>query len=105
MNPKTTILFILSIVMSIIFIIVGFYFGSKKFLNKLDEACSNPSAETFSKNKIRSKGSSIVSLALGSLTLVWGICLFFFPQLINILALIYMIFLIIAFVFITFIFK
>lgn len=105
MNPKLIILFILSLLMGSIFIGVGFYFGSKRFLNKINEACPTPSSESFAKNKIRSKGSSIVSFALGGLTLVWGICLFIFPQIENILSLLYMISLIVAFVFISFVFK
>jgi len=105
MNPKLIILFVLSLLMGVTFIGVGFYFGSKRFLNKLNESCPTQSPEAFAKNKIRSKGSSIVSLALGGLTLIWGLCLFLFPQIASILALIYMISLIIAFVFISFVFK
>lgn len=105
MNAKFLVLLILSIVMGIGFVVVSFYFSSQKYISRLNEASPEKSEEAFRKNAFRAKGSSIVSLVLGILTIVWGIVLFIFPQISGPLALFYMIVLIIAFLFLSFVFK
>lgn len=86
----------ISFVMSLIFIAVGIYFLSSRFLDKLNEASSVKSEEAFKKNKFRSKGCGLVSLSLGFLTLVWAFIIISFPMILNTLALIYMLFILSA---------
>ncbi len=90
--------------MGFVFLGVGIHFLSKKFLNKLNEASSN-NQELLKHNQIKAKGSGYVALALGALTLVWAILFLLIPSAIPLLALIYMIFLIISFLVLTFVFR
>lgn len=105
MSIKYKILIILTFVMGIAFCAIGIYFLSQKFLNKLNEASPKKSEESFKHNSFRAKGSGYVSLSLGALTLIWGIFFILLPQIIPILALIYMIFLVAAFLVLNFVFK
>ena len=89
---KLILLCIFSILMSVVFIGVGIYFMSERFLEKLNEASSVKSEEVFKKNKFRSKGCGMVSLSLGFLTIVWIAVIFTFPAILNVLALVYMFF-------------
>lgn len=105
MNTKIIILFILSLIAGIAFFAIGFYFLSQKFLSKLNESSFDKSSESQTKNLFRSKGCGYTTLALGAITLIWGIFLFMFPALAPVLALIYMILLIAAFSVIMLLFK
>lgn len=105
LSPKLIILFILSLFMGVVFIVLGFYFYGKKFLNKLIEASPVKDEKTMKKITLKAKGSAYVSFGLGGLTIVWGIVLFCMPAITSILAFVYMIMLIIAFIFLTFVFK
>ena len=86
----------ISFVMAIIFIAVGIYFLSSKFLDKLNEASSVKSEEAFRKNKFRAKGCGLVSLGVGFLTFVWALIIISFPMILNALALVYMLFILAA---------
>lgn len=105
MNTKIIILFILSLIAGIAFFAIGFYFLSQKFLSKLNDSSFDKSSESQTKNLFRSKGCGYTSLALGAITLVWGVFLFMFPTLASVFALIYMILLIVAFSIIMLVFK
>ena len=104
MSIKFYILVVLSFLMGFVFLGVGIYFLSKKFLEKLNQA-SSQNAELLKHNQLKAKGSGYVALALGALTLVWAILFLLIPSAIPLLALIYMIFLIISFAFLTFVFR
>lgn len=105
METKLILFCILSLVMGIIFIATGIYFLSSKFLKKLNEASGKNSKEVLKKNFRYSKGCGYVSLALGFLTLLWTVIIFLFPAYLTTLALVYMIFLLAAVVFLVFIMK
>lgn len=90
------ILFILSLIAGIAFIAAGIYFISEKFLQKLNAASPDSTETSLRKNEFRAKGAGYVAISLGAFTIVWGIFLISFPAFSNILALIYMIFLVIA---------
>lgn len=105
MSAKIIALFILSIIAGIVFIGVGFYFLSTNFVKKMIESNPFPSEDSERKTIFRAKASGYTALATGALTLMWGIFIFIVPQIISILALIYMLFLIIAFSVLTFVFK
>ena len=105
MSAKVIILFILSLIMTVILFGVGIYFLSIKFLDKLNESSAVKSAKTFAKNKSRAKGSAYVALALGAITLVWAIMLISFPQIMQILALAYMIALFICCIILVVLYK
>lgn len=85
--------------------VIGMYFLSKSFLNKLNDSSQDKSSESQAKNLFRSKGCGYTTLTLGASTIVWGIFLFMFPPLATVLALIYMILLIAAFSVIMLVFK
>lgn len=105
MNIKFIILLILSLIMGIVFFVAGFYFLSKKYIIKLNEATPDKSPEKLKKNEIRSKGCGYVAFGVGGITLTWAFLMFLMPSAIYLLALIYMIFLIIAFIFISYVFR
>lgn len=87
---KLVLFGIFSGIMSLVFIAVGIYFLSERFLEKLNESSPVKTEEAFKKNKFRSKGCGLVSLSLGFLTVVWIAIIFTFPAMLTILALIYM---------------
>lgn len=91
--------------MGIVFTIAGFFFLSQNYLNRLNEASPEKSEEALKKNKFKAKGTGYVSVSFGAITIVWAIMMFMFPQLLSVLALIYMIFLAIAFLFLYFAFR
>ena len=99
MTAKILLLAILSIFAGLSFIIVGIYFLSQKFLDKLNESNSDK------RNEFRAKGSGLTSIALGALTIVWALLLFSFPDISKYISLIYMFFLILAFSTLVIIFK
>ena len=77
--------------MSLILIVAGIYFLSSSFIEKLNDSSAVKISEVFEKNKKRAKGSAYISIALGALTLVWAIMFITFPQILQILALLYMV--------------
>ena len=99
MTAKILLLAILSIFAGLSFIIVGIYFLSQKFLDKLNESNSDK------RNEFRAKGSGLTSISLGALTIVWALLLFSFPEISKYISLIYMFFLILAFSTLVIIFK
>jgi len=105
MNTKLIVLAVLAFIAGFVFIGVGIYFLSGSFLNKLNSSSSEQSEAAFRKNGFRAKGSGLTSIALGALTLFWGVMLCMFPQIAALLALVYMIFLIAAFGFLVVVFK
>lgn len=105
MSSKLIILVIFSFVAGLIFLATGFYFLSKKFLNKMLESASDKSEKNLKHLEFRCKGSGYVGITFGALTIMWGILLLIFPSIAAPLALIYMIILAIAFVFLMFVFK
>lgn len=104
-SVKILLILILAIIMGIAFFVTGFIFRSQKFIDRLNAAAPVPSAELFKKNEIRAKGSSIVAFGIGGLTLIWGIIVFMLPSLAGILAIVYMVILIFAFLFLMLAFK
>lgn len=130
MTAKLILLGVLAFFAGVAFITTGIYFLSQGFLDKLnasnfpsafpsemtqhskDYANSSPGEPgiaqgtiNLKKNEFRAKGSGLTAISLGTITIVWGIMLFSFPQIASALALVYMIFLIAAFAVITLIFK
>lgn len=105
MTAKIIILFVISMIMGGAFCVTGFIFRSQKFLNRLNEAAPVKSTENFKKNQNRAKGSSTVAFIIGAITILWGFILLIFPQLKNLLSIIYMVTLVIAFIFLTIVFK
>ena len=105
MTAKIIILFVISIIMGGAFCATGIIFRSQKFLDRLNDAAPIKSPENFKKNQIRAKGSSTVAFVIGAITILWGFILLFFPQLKGILTIIYMVCLVIAFIFLTIVFK
>jgi len=105
MSAKFVILFVLSILMGIVFFGLGFYFLSQKYISQLNEASAEKSEEAFKKNRFKAKGTGYVSIGFGAITLVWAMMMFMFPALLSLLALIYMIFLAIAFLSLYFVFR
>lgn len=105
MSVKLIILFVLSLIMGVAFTTAGFYFLSQKYLDSLNEATSEKSEEALKKNMFKAKGTGYVAIAFGAVTLVWAAAMFMFPQILSALALIYMIFLAIAFLFLYFVFR
>lgn len=90
------ILFILSLIAGIAFVAAGIYFLSEKFLQRLNSASREKTEASLQKNSFRAKGSGYVAISLGAFTIVWAILLICFPAISNLLALIYMIFLVVA---------
>ena len=92
MTTKVIILIVLSFIFGIGFIAAGIYFLTDKFLKIIN-------------NAFRAKGTAYVSLGVGALTLVFAMILKVFPTLVNLVALVYMIFLVLAFVALAIIYK
>lgn len=105
MSTKLIILAIFSFISGMIFLCIGFYFLSKKFLNKMIDSASDKSEKSLKHLEFRCKGSGYVGITFGALTIMWGILLLMFPVIAAPLALVYMIILAIAFVFLMFVFK
>lgn len=105
MSTKFYVLLGLSIIMGFAFMAIGFYFLSQRFLNKLNEAMPVQDVITLKHNSFKAKGSGYVAMSLGAITLVFALFMFFLPELVSLLVLIYMIILVIAFVILTFAFK
>ncbi len=102
MNNKIIVLFVLCLISGIVFIAAGVYFLSNKYLEKINEVSSKNSVDYEKKNKIKCKIYGYSSIAIGALTLVWGIAVKLMPESIYILALVYMIVLVITFAVIIF---
>ena len=96
MESKILLLGVLSLIVSLVFIFVGVYFLSSKFLNKLNEAVAVKSDVVYKKNAFIAKGSGYIAISLGAFTLVWGILLLIFPSIMTPLAIVYMTFLLLA---------
>ena len=90
------ILVILSFIAGVAFLAAGVYFLLPGYLDKLNEAASDKSAENLRRNTLRAKSSGYVALGLGALTLVFAFMLLSFPQIASPLVLVYMIFLLAA---------
>lgn len=105
MTVKILVIMITGILAGLAFMGVGFYFLSSTFLNKLNEASPVKEEKQQNHNAFRAKGSGYVSIALGALTLMWSILLAVCPPLLNLLVLIYMIFLVAAFAVLTVVFR
>ena len=109
MSAKVIVLGVLSIITGIALCAVGIYFLSQKFLQKLNDSFQSESEvlsdEVKNKNAFRAKGSGLTAIALGAVTFVWGLCMLSLPQIISALVLIYMLFLIAAFLVLYFVFK
>lgn len=90
------ILGILSIIAGVAFSVVGVYFLSGSYLNKLNDATPEKSPENFSKNKLRAKTSGYMGLGIGAATIMFGIMIMLFPTIAPALAITYMVILMIA---------
>ena len=105
MPVKILILAVLSIIAGLSFIAVGIYFLSNSFLQKLNDAVSQKSAEVFAKNKARAKGSAYTAIAFGALTLMWAAMLFMMPGSAPLLSVIYMVVLLVCCLILITLFK
>lgn len=105
MSGKFIILITFSFIAGLCFSVIGFYFLSNHFIDKIKEASPDKSEKGIKNCIFRCKGSGYVSISFGALTIMWGILLILFPTLVPALALTYMIFLIIAFLILVFVFK
>ncbi|MCQ2592305.1 MAG: hypothetical protein MJ188_05930 [Treponema sp.] len=98
MSGKIIFLVVMAFVAGFSFLATGFYFLSKRFLQKLNESVGPAADEKAQKhNNFRAKGCGYVSLGIGALTLVFAIFILMIPQIAVILSLVYMILLIFAF--------
>lgn len=105
MSIKLLVLAVLAITAGLVFVAVGIYFLTAGFLKKLNESAPEQSEQVYRKNEFRAKGSGLTSIALGALTVFWGIMIFMFPSITAALGLIYMFFLIAAFAVLVVVFK
>ena len=105
MNAKIIVLIILSFLAGISFIAAGIYFLGPKFVNKLNEADPEKSENSAKRNSFHAKGTGLVALSVGALTIVFASMIIAFPTITAPLALTYMIFLIIAFLALVIIYR
>lgn len=97
MPIKILIFTILSFIAGAGFIAAGIYFLGPKFLEKLNEADPEKSEKSARRNAFRAKGTGLVALSVGALTLVFAAMLIVFAPIAAALALVYMIILVLAF--------
>lgn len=97
MTVKILIFTILSFLVGLGFIFSGIYFLSEKFLEKLNEADPEKSEKSARRNAFRAKGTGLVALSVGALTLAFAAMLIVFAPIAAALALVYMIILVLAF--------
>ena len=90
------ILIILSFIAGVAFCAAGVYFLLPGYLEKLNDAAADKSAEGLRKNQLRAKSSGYVALGLGALTIVLAFMLLSFPQIASPLVLVYMLFVLAA---------
>lgn len=94
---KIVLLFVLSLISGILFIMAGFYFLSKKYLEKMNEFSAKTKVDYKKANEKKCKIYGYSSIAIGAITAVWGIFVKLIPESVYMLALVYMIVLVIAF--------
>lgn len=97
MPVKILVFTILSFIAGAGFIAAGIYFLGEKFVQKLNDADPEKSELSERRNAFRAKGTGLVALSVGALTLVFAAMLIVFTPIAAALALTYMILLVLAF--------